>query len=156
MHRCLAPLPWGARHLWGRVPSSSQHPGHLPLQAPATGRFHWGIQHNSLSYRSARGKGKVKGWTHLGQVQVCLLPVPPEGDGGARMWLDHWLPMDQQLYKDAQDNHSIDQPQEQRWHHPIEPAPRTCRAAPQSACRKALEQPGRQGACWPLALPVGS
>lgn len=64
---------------------------------------------------------------------------------------DHWLPMDQQLHKDAQDNHSIDQPQEERWHHPVKPAPRTYRAAPQSACGEGpWSSLGCRAPAWPL------
>lgn len=64
------------------------------------------------------------------QIQVCLLAMPPEGDRWPGVQPGHWLSMHEELYEHAQYNHAVHKPQDQRGHHPSEPATRICNGHP--------------------------
>lgn len=84
-------------------------PIHLHLQTSLRERKEFTLCHKELLYPC--------------QVQVSLLAMAPKGYRRSGVQSGHWFPMHKELYKDAQDNHTIHQPQDQSRHHPAEPAP---------------------------------
>lgn len=99
---------WYASHTWGYEKKSATY-------------SLWNTA-SSSNYPAYSDSSYVQAYS--GQVQVGLLAVPPEQDGGARMRSGHRLAVHQQADEDPRHQDAVQQPHQDGGQHPVHPAPR--------------------------------